>query len=179
MEGALYAEFLAKTPHLQFNSEIKRVKVWNRDMVVEWSDDRRLLGQRFPENRELKKALQGKPASELKVLDKEEHRYERQYSRLLELYVPVLTAPDGTVDTVFEIYQDVTTLYSDINRQKIILWVTILLGFVGVYLACYGIVWRASRHMDAQTQVIRESEEKYHGLVHSAPNGIIGTLGDG
>ena len=106
MEGALYEEFLAKSPHLRFNSDIKRVKVWNRDMVVVWSDDRRLLGQRFPENKELKKALKGKLASELKVLDKEENRYERQYSRLLELYVPVRTRADGTVDTVFEIYQE-------------------------------------------------------------------------
>jgi PAS domain S-box-containing protein len=179
MEGALYAEFLAKSPHLQFNADIKKVKVWNRDMVVVWSDDRRLLGQRFPENRALKVALQGKLAWELKVLDKEENRYERQYSRLLELYVPVRTRADGTVDTVFEIYQDVTPLYADINRQKNILWVTILLGFVGVYLACYGIVWRASRRMDAQTQVIRESEEKYHGLVQSAPDGIIGIGGEG
>lgn len=179
MEGAKYEGFLAKIPHLQFNSEIKRVKVWNRDMVVVWSDDRRLLGQRFPENKELKKALQGKLASELKGLDKEENRYERQFSRLLELYVPVRTGPDGSVDMVFEIYQDVTTLYADINRQKNILWVTILVGFVGVYLACYGIVWRASRHMDAQTQAIRESNEKYHGLVQSAPDGIIGILGNG
>ena len=34
MEGARYEEFLAKSPHLQFNEEIKRVKVWNRDMVM-------------------------------------------------------------------------------------------------------------------------------------------------
>ena len=179
MAGAPYEEFLVKSPHLQFNSDIKRVKVWNRDMVVVWADDRRLLGQRFPENKELKKALQGKLSSELKVLDKEENRYERQYSRLLELYVPVRTRADGTVDTVFEIYQDVTTLYADINRQKNILWGTILIGFVGVYLACYGIVWRASRHMDAQTQEIQASEEKYHGLVQSAPDGIVGIGGDG
>ena len=179
LEGARYEEFLAKSHHFLFNPEIKRIKVWNRDLAVAWSDERRLIGRRFPDNGELKEALKGNLSSKLKILDKEENRYERDLSRLLELYVPVRTGVDGSVDTVFEVYQNVDPLYADIHRIKKLLWMAILFGFGVVFLGCYGLVWSASRRMDAITREIRESQEKYHGLVQSAPDGIIAIGGDG
>lgn len=179
LEGTRYEEFLAKSHHFLFNPEITRIKVWNRDRMVVWSDERRLVGQRFPDNGELNEALKGNLSSKLGILDKEENRYEPEFSRLLELYVPVRAGSDGSVDTVFEIYQNVDPLYGDIRRIKNLLWMAILFVFGGVFLACYGIVWNASRRLDAITREIRESEEKYHGLVQSAPDGIISIGGDG
>jgi two-component system, NarL family, sensor kinase len=46
--------------------EVVRIKIWDRDATVLWSDDERLIGKRFPENPELKEALAGEVAVELK-----------------------------------------------------------------------------------------------------------------
>lgn len=174
MEGMRYEEFSKMVYHVLKAPDVKRVKVWNRDKVVVWADIRDLVGRRYPENDELEEALQGEFSSEIKRLDDSEHDFERQFSRLLELYVPIRFRPDGEIDTVFEVYQDLEPLYDDIARQSRLVWGFILMGFAGVYFACFGIVWRASRKISVQTREIREANEKYYGLVESAPDGIIG-----
>lgn len=179
MAGPRYEEFLKRVPHLLFSPSVKRIKVWSPDKVVVWSDDKRLVGQRFPGNREFGEALSGKVSSKIAHLSKPENRFERQFTRLLELYVPIRDEPDGKVLTVFEIYQDLESLDADISRQKRNVWTAILAGFAAVYLACFGIVLRASRRISAQTREIEKSEEKYHTLVHSATDGIVGIDGEG
>jgi len=153
--------------------------VWNRDMAIAWSDEPRLVGQRFPNDEEVKKALGGTLASAVNHFEGVENRYERQYSHLMEIYVPIRRGADGKVDTVFEIYQDADALYADLGRIRDLLWAMILSGFGVVFVGCLGLVWSASRKTDAVTREVRESEAKYHGLIRSAPDGIVGVGPDG
>ena len=81
-----------------------RVKVWTRDGKILYSDEPRLIGQRFPlgdEEREL--FSEGGADAELSDLDKPENRYERQEGKLLEAHTVVRT-PNGT-PVLFETYQ--------------------------------------------------------------------------
>ncbi|MHB1013041.1 MAG: hybrid sensor histidine kinase/response regulator [Desulfobacteria bacterium] len=160
MTGSRYEDFQKGVPHLKFDPSIKRVKVWNPESVVVWSDERRLVGRRFPNDKEVLDALDGTTSSEISTLVKEENRTERRYHRLLELYVPIRTEHEGKVKAVVEIYQDLEDLDSDASRQKRILWISIFAGFSGIYIACFGIVWRASRRLTEQTLKIEKSEEK-------------------
>ncbi|MEK7375086.1 MAG: PAS domain-containing protein, partial [Thermodesulfobacteriota bacterium] len=95
---------------------------------------------------------------------KPETRTESQYSRLLELYVPIRSEHEGKVKAVFEIYQDLEYLDADTSRQKRTLWISIFVGFSGIYFACFGIVWRASRRLTEQTLEIEKSEERNRDL---------------
>ncbi|MEK7850999.1 MAG: hypothetical protein AAB275_03875 [Deltaproteobacteria bacterium] len=70
-----YDEFSEKLKYLTFGPDILRMKLWNKEMVVVWSDDRRLVGKAFPDNEELKEALEGEIASELSHLGKTEHEF--------------------------------------------------------------------------------------------------------
>ncbi len=164
MTGPRYEDFQKGVSPLLFNPSIKRIKVWNLDRVIVWSDERQLVGEQFPNDKELLKALNGTVSSEIISTDKPETRTERQYQRLLELYIPIRSGHEGKVRAVFEIYQDLEDLDADTSRQKRILWISIVAGFSGIYFVCFGIVWRASRRFTEQTLEIEKSEEKNRGL---------------
>ena len=154
-----YDEFSEKLKHLTFGPDIVRMKLWNKEMVVVWSDDRRLVGKVFPDNEELKEALEGEIASELSHLGKTEHKFERKYKTLLELYVPVVSA-DGRIESVFEVYQNLDPLHAEISRQKRIIWISTSIGFTFLYLMLFGIVRSASRRIEEQIGIISRSREE-------------------
>ena len=80
-----------------------RVKLWARDGTIVYSDEARLLGQRFPLGTEERESLvSGKINAEVSDLNKAENRYEREFDSLLEVYLPVRTAGGETL--LFEAY---------------------------------------------------------------------------
>ena len=168
-----YKNFSAKMKHLSFGPNIERVKVWNKDGMVVWSDDKRLVGQRFLDNNELNDALKGKIVSKMSKLEKTEQVFEQGYERLLELYVPIQFEDQKDIQIVFEIYKNLDPLYIDISHQKLTIWTSTILGFIFLYLLFFGIVWHASKRIAAQNEKITQSEVRYRNLVQSAKDGII------
>ena len=52
-------------------TEVVRIKVWNKKSIVLFSDEKKIVGESFPENQRLQKSLKGKmdgPAGELHAL---------------------------------------------------------------------------------------------------------------
>ena len=166
MTGPRYDGFQKEVPHLFFNPSIKRIKVWNLESVIVWSDERQLVGKQFPNNKGLLKALSGIVSSEIDSMDKPKNLTESRYSRLLAIYIPVRSEGEGNVKAVFEIYQDLEYLDADTARLKRTLWISIIVGFLGIYFACFGIVWRASRRLTEQSLEIEKSEERNRVLAH-------------
>jgi two-component system NarL family sensor kinase len=68
-----------------------RVKLWNADGRIVYSDEPRLIGQQFPLGAEEREALQrqGSSASEVSDLSRPENKFEIPYKKLLEVYVGV------------------------------------------------------------------------------------------
>ncbi|MEU4294665.1 ATP-binding protein [Kribbella sp. NPDC026596] len=68
-----------------------RVKLWNADGRIVYSDEPRLIGQQFPLGAEEQEALQrqGSSASEVSDLSRPENKFEIPYKKLLEVYVGV------------------------------------------------------------------------------------------
>jgi hypothetical protein len=90
-----------------------RMKVWNRNFTVVWSNLAELIGQRFPDNHEVEESFEGKIEFEIEK-PKAENILERQYQELSELYVPISNAQGETVGVV-EVYQPTFSLYQEIN----------------------------------------------------------------
>ncbi|MDX1593593.1 MAG: ATP-binding protein [Gammaproteobacteria bacterium] len=155
-----YAEFSRKVEHLTFGPHVVRVKIWDREGRVIWSDDRRLVGEVFTDNHELEEAYAGEIPSEISTLDKAEQAFDRPFDKLLELYVPISFSDNGRVDNVFEIYQNLDPLEADIADQQAFVWLVSTGGFAFLYLVLFGIVRRASRQLDSQMQQIVASEAK-------------------
>ncbi|ROP27237.1 sensor histidine kinase [Pseudokineococcus lusitanus] len=84
--------------------QVVRVKVWDADGRVVWSDDAGLVGQRFPLPEDELAVLRGDAPSlsEVSDLDEPENAGEAGFGRLLQVYVGVRT-PEGT-PLLFEAY---------------------------------------------------------------------------
>ncbi|MDO8957967.1 MAG: ATP-binding protein [Deltaproteobacteria bacterium] len=133
---------------------IVRVKIWNLDGVVVYSDAKDLVGRRFPVEGELREALAGKIAMEISDLRKEENVAERgHFRRLMEIYVPLRPIDSPQVAGAYEIYHDLSPLESHLTKLRLFIWASIGLGFVILYGLLFTIVRSASR------ELIRRNDE--------------------
>jgi signal transduction histidine kinase len=120
--------------------EIMRVKVWDRQATVLWSDEPQLIGRRFPDNGELQTALAGAVAVELSAPHKTEQTYEQaQVPAIAEIYVPV-RATGGEVLGVVEVYKAPVRLYATIQRGRLVIWTISLAGGLALYLVLLPLV---------------------------------------
>ena len=133
---------------------IVRIKIWNRDGQVIYSDKKELVGRRFPVEGELKEALNGKIAMEISNLQKEENIAERGlYNRLMEIYVPLRPIDSPQVAGAYEIYHELSVLESHLAEMRLTVWGSIALGFVILYGSLFWTVRNASR------ELIRRNDE--------------------
>jgi hypothetical protein len=84
---------------------IVRLKIWNRDNVVVYSNAHNLIGKAFPSSPELDAALRGEVTSEIADVRNAENVEERKLGSLFEAYVPLRYSPDGLPAGAFEIYR--------------------------------------------------------------------------
>ena len=81
-----------------------RVKLWAPDGTILYSDEPRIIGQRFALGDDEVQALaDGNTRAELSDVNKPENRYERFNGKLLEVYLPLRT-PNGS-QILYEIYE--------------------------------------------------------------------------
>jgi signal transduction histidine kinase len=104
---------------------IVRVKIWNAEGRIIYSDEPKLIGQTFELGPDERNALEhGTPDSEVSDLSQPENQYERSFGKLLEAYTRV-TAPDGE-PLLFETYQK----YSSVTASGRSLWLAFLPALV-------------------------------------------------
>jgi PAS domain S-box-containing protein len=173
------ADYIAvsnKVKHFYLGPDIVRIKIWDKDRTVRWSDDINLVGRRFLDNEQLEEALRGEVVSEIVSASEQKAKYRGRGApeTLMELYIPIRRSSDGEIEYVFEMYQSLDPLYTAIERQQRTIWTMTVVGFALLYLILFAIFWQASRLIQAQTESIRQSEERYRRLVESAMDGIIG-----
>jgi signal transduction histidine kinase len=145
--------------------EIIRVKIYNAAMTVVWSDEPRLIGQRFPDNQHLLSALTGQTMVNVEIESKGENIYERNDAgHLVEVYVPVSFPGTAQVAGVVETYKLPEQVFANIHRSQLIVTGTALAGGALLYLSLFWIVLRAARRIDGQRaltariQALREEE---------------------
>ncbi len=121
--------------------EIVRVKVWDLNAAVLWSDEERLIGQRFPGNEELERALAGRVEVAIKRLTKHEQSYERRrFATLAEVYVPIFSPAGGQVVGVVEIYKTPDRLFAAIRWGRIVIWTISFGGGLALYVVLLPLV---------------------------------------
>ena len=139
--------------------EVTRIKIWNPQATVLWSDETRLIGQRFLDNDDLQAALAGRVTVEIKTLTQAENIYEPRGARLAEIYVPVFASPPGPVVGVVEIYKTPVRLFTTIDRGERLIWSISLVGAVILYLVLLPLV-REVYGRQVREEVLREQAER-------------------
>jgi signal transduction histidine kinase len=138
----------APDPSSPKDSSIIRIKVWDTDGRIVYSDEPRLMGRRFILPEDLREAMDARRASaDVSDLDRPENRFERGKGRLVEVYQPMRVA-GGTL-LLLEAYhpaKDITGASARIEGS--FLWV--LLAFLAALaLAQLPLAWFLARRVRA------------------------------
>src|SRR4051794_34640184 len=111
---------------------VVRVKLWTAGGRIIYSDERRLVGARYPLREDDLEALHSdEVAAEQSDLTRPENRFERRYGKLLEVYTPVGTPRGGRL--LFEAYLRSSSVAADARR----VW----RGFIPLVIGALLLLW--------------------------------------
>lgn len=116
--------------------DLVRIKVWDSNYTVLWSNLSEIIGQRFQDNHELAEAYEGEIEFEIER-QSQESISERQYKELSETYVPIKNI-GGEIVGVMETYKPTVSLKAEVSKefQKQI-FIVVPLAFLGFALVVY------------------------------------------
>lgn len=121
--------------------ELTKINIFNRQTVLIYSTNPKIIGESTPMNLKLLQALQGELVSSLELAyETPDIAYDVHPVDLLETYIPLRKMSsdlksEGEIVGSFEIYQDVTTIYSQISslRNLVIFFsLLIIIAHVGI-----------------------------------------------
>jgi signal transduction histidine kinase len=132
--------------------EVLRLIVYGPDGEPLWSDAERAFRPPGP-TAAVRAALGGRTEATLEA-DTDRGR-ER-----VQLHVPIAFPGEGRVAGVLEAYVDASRVVAGVRRARAILWALAIASGAVLYVALYGVVWRASRTVRAQHAALaRRAEE--------------------
>ncbi len=160
--------------HLTSIPEIIRIKIYDAQGTIVWSDEPRAIGQNFRGNHELAEALEGEIEVEMGLL-KAEHVFEAEHydeRRLLEVYVP-LSSPDGKVYGVFEVYKHPVTFFHNLDAARRMLWLVSIGVGAALVVSLARVFLRARR---TETELNARTREVEAQLVQAEKLGVVGEM---
>jgi signal transduction histidine kinase len=138
--------------------EIVRIKIYDGEAAVVWSDEPRLIGQRFADNPHLANALAGRTTVNLQRGGaKTGNLFERnEFARVVEVYVPIMFPGASRVVGVVEAYKMPRQVFASIRRGQMAVVGTAGMGGLLLYGSLFWIVRRAARRIQEQHQALEE-----------------------
>lgn len=142
-QGSQQLDELFRTTRL--GEQIPSFKVWTRSGRVVYSTSSDIVGESFPIEGGLARALNGWVDAKIGALDTEENVNERARGKpLLEIYSPVRRAGSDEIIAVAEFYQSVESLQENLAATVRQTWLFVGAVTVGMYLLLAGFVRVAS-----------------------------------
>lgn len=130
------------------SERLVRVKIWSRDGMLLYSDEKDKVGNYFPISDDLEAALGGNISSEITNLEREENISERErYQRLLEVYAPLQPQNLPSIAGAYEIYHDLSDVEPGIAAMRRYVTASVSAGFLILYGALFILVRNASREL--------------------------------
>lgn len=155
--------------NLKAAGAIVRVKIWNTERLLVYSDDPRSIGQRDQGNPDLSAALNGKIEAEISNLTKAENIAERAFGTLLEVYVPLRAKGTDAIIGVYEIYQSTAALDKRIRNIRRAVALGVGGGFGALFLGLFWVVLGAARrlveHSRENKRLAAEIEQAYDDTI--------------
>jgi diguanylate cyclase (GGDEF)-like protein len=153
---------------------VVRIKVWNLQHWIVWSDNVRLQGRWFPGDEEIDASFRGEITTELTDLSAPDQLEERDHGQLLAVYIPLRVGPDGRFTTStdgevigsYELYFPYEPIAASIASDTRSLYVALAACLTVLYLALFRLVARASRTLRHQ------ASENHHQATHDALTGL-------
>ena len=149
---------------LQTVRAIRRIKVYDRQGTIVWSDEPRIIGI-APPNRKLDAALAGSMTHNLEVPQDPEHTLDVALFRgqpVVEIYIPILGRIPGRPVGVVEVYKEAAPLLTRLWQVRLVVWGGVILSGC----LALGTVLFITRQSSADLQrAQRRLEEDFHALL--------------
>ena len=159
LQGERYDEIDALIHDTLLSTNIVRIKIWNRNGLLIYSDDTSIMGKTFPITQEMIEAFSGEMATEISSLEAAENMDVRGlYNQLFEIYVPLQLANSSEVQGVYEVYYDLSKLQPRLLRIRY----TVATGVSAAFLLLYGTLFLLIRN--ASRELIQRNKE-YQALL--------------
>jgi signal transduction histidine kinase len=117
--------------------EVVRIKIWNSDKTVVYSDDKNLIGKTFKDNDELDDAISGRIKTEISTPSKNENIDEKDLGQLLEIYVPVYFEHSDKPVGIIETYYKLDNLNNEIRQVQ----TSVILLILSAFFMLTALVW--------------------------------------
>jgi diguanylate cyclase (GGDEF)-like protein len=134
--------------------DLARIKIWNNQRQIVYSDDHSLIGQspNTTGDDDLRAALEGQPhrAEVVTPAAGSETASEAGLGRLVEVYVPLRFVSSGPPAGAFEIYLSYRPIAATLTHDKQMIVMLIAIGLALLWAILYRIVARASRRLRQQ-----------------------------
>ena len=140
--------------HITAIPDLLRFKVYSPQAVVLWSDDKRLVGRKFPDDDELREAIEhGRVVAEMSSVATSEKGFEGAgVERAVQIYVPIVLQNPPELLAVFELYKRADPIYRHIHKARLVVLVGALGGGLLLYLSLIFIVRQAEKKITEQQQ---------------------------
>jgi diguanylate cyclase (GGDEF)-like protein len=125
---------------------VLRVKLYNRDLRMVYSDDRTNIGTYAVKGGNVQTALGGASVQDLET----GYRHDDRGPRTLEVYVPVHIDDDQDVDGVLEVYMSYEPVAGEIREDVLIVAILLGGGLLLLFATLFRIVAGASRRLRHQ-----------------------------
>ena len=145
---------------VMLDEDVVRVKVWTRDGRIVFSDERRLIGERFAlDDDDVDAFLSGEVASELSDLSGPENRFEPKDPKLLEVYLPIEGRTGEPL--LYESYSRFSSITASGRELALTVLPALLVGLLVLQLANLVLArWFAGRQ--------RRGDQQRAALLHRA-----------
>jgi signal transduction histidine kinase len=142
---------------LLVDGPLVRVKIWDEDGAIVYSDDRRLVGLTFPLGEHALSVLEsGSPHAHPSDRHEPEHQFEVSADKLLEVYVP-LRGPTGE-RFLFESYFSYDSVSAESRQIWLLFAPVLLLGLLALEAVQFPLAWSMARRLE------KGSRERYRLL---------------
>jgi signal transduction histidine kinase len=146
LSDARLAELDFSLRGVAFGKVVARLKIWNRQNVVVYSDNRALVGREFPADEHLQVALAGETASEISDATAPENRSDNLTGKYLSVYVPIIFSGDPPIVAgAFELYLPWAPMAAQIEQESQRLYFLLALGLGLLYLSMIPVLLVAER----------------------------------
>jgi len=138
---------------------IVRVKLWNRQGLVVYSNDRALVGERSAGTPEIALALGGRVVADIDPVITGPGVSRSPGDLVLKVYAPVRLMGAGQPEGVYEVHRDAAPVLANARRARLRAWLWVFAGTAVLYGCLFGLVRHASRDLFEQQRALREAFE--------------------
>src|SRR6185369_11244262 len=168
LPGQRYEQIDMLIHNTLLSADIVRIKIWNRNGLLVYSDDKNLLGKSFAVEADMQEALHGEIATDISHLQSAENIDERGlFEELFEIYVPLQPADSDGILGAYEVYYDLAKLQPRLLHIRYTVWSGVGIAFLILYGTLFLLIRGASKELvqrNEENQALLVTERKAREL---------------